>query len=129
MRAHAKGTPREKRVMRTVARDAGGMSSFGFEKTELNVAGGRCWRGGGGGLDLASSSVISFSITGELSTLADFLNLSKSQAHPSPISPFLPAPRSSDSNSILLPLGLLSHSSFLLCRSSISHVHPASVPG
>jgi hypothetical protein len=34
MRAQVVGTPREKKVMRTAAKDIGGISNFGFESEE-----------------------------------------------------------------------------------------------
>src|SRR5687768_2048190 len=49
---------------------------------------------------------------------------SKSQASPSPTSPFLPPPKSSESHAVLLLFGLLSHSRFRFSLSANSQAKP-----
>lgn len=132
--------------MRTVSMALGGMGiavlvgDASFEKSSLER---RCSNLKGGGVRIAgfgSFSGLSMSISSSFgcdcveesassseSGRVSLKRYSKSQASPSPISPFRPPPRSSDCHSTLLLFGRLSHALTLMRRCSSSQSAPASV--
>ena len=125
MRADGEAMPLVTRVIRIVATESeGGISDSGEERSVLNLLLGR-WQTGTSMFDVFS---FDFSVSWLVSveaTLAikggTLITLSKSAAHPRPTSPFLPAPRSRESHSTLLPFGRLSQLAFFFNLSSSSH--------